>query len=81
MDALLLDPEIVDHQEERVTAEGFKTTILVRHAGPEEGVEERDLDFISDIGLRYLEVTVEWQDGGGNTGYTLKSMRVAYEDE
>jgi len=82
MDALMIEPEIRDHEEERVTAEGFRTHILVTHAGPEQGLPERDdLDLQSDMALRYLQVDVSWQDGGGETTYTLKSMRVAYEEE
>src|SRR6185436_13395960 len=32
MDALLFQPEIADHTEERTTADGFVTHIFVRHA-------------------------------------------------
>lgn len=81
MDALLFQPEITDHTEERTTGEGYRTRIVVRHAGRDEGVERRDLDFQSDVGLRYLEVDVTWQDGAGFKTYTLKSMRVAPETE
>jgi prepilin-type N-terminal cleavage/methylation domain-containing protein len=81
MDALLFQPEIVDHTEERDTADGFRTKILVRHAGAEEGLDEDDLDFASDVSLRYLQVDVTWQDGVGAKIYTLKSMRRAPENE
>jgi general secretion pathway protein I len=81
MDALLFQPDIVDHTEERDTADGFRTKILVRHAGAEEGLDEQDLDFVSDVGLRYLQVDVTWQDGVGSKSYTLKSMRRAPENE
>jgi len=77
MDALLFQPEVTDHTEERTTAEGFRTRILVRHAGPEEGVDRRGIDFEGDYGLRYLQVDVSWQDGAGAKTYTLKSMRIA----
>jgi prepilin-type N-terminal cleavage/methylation domain-containing protein len=79
MDALFFGGEIVDHTEERTTAEGFKTRIVVRPAGPEEGVTDQDLRFQSDISLHYLEVDVAWQDGAGVKTYVLKSMRVAQE--
>ena len=81
MDALLFNPQIADHQEERDTAEGFRTRILVRHAGAEEGLSERDLDFQSEYSLRYLQVDVTWQDGAGAKTYTLKSLRMAPENE
>lgn len=81
MDALLFQPEIVDHTEERDTADGFRTKIIVRHAGRDEGLDERDLDFAEDVSLRYLEVDVTWQDGLGTKTYTLKSMRRAPENE
>jgi prepilin-type N-terminal cleavage/methylation domain-containing protein len=81
MDALLFQPEIVDHEEERVTAEGFRTHILVRHAGKEDGIEERDLEFESDYALRFLQVDVTWQDGIGTKSYTLQSLRMAPENE
>ena len=82
MDALLFQPEITDHTEERTTAEGFRTRILVRHAGPEYGApDHRALDLASDIALRYLQVDVAWQDGAGVKTYTLKSLRVAPEND
>jgi prepilin-type N-terminal cleavage/methylation domain-containing protein len=81
MDALLFQPEIKDHTEERDTADGFRTKILVRHAGAAEGLDERALDFEDDDSLRYLQVDVIWQDGLGTKTYTLKSMRRAPENE
>jgi len=81
MDALLFGGELTDHTEERNTAEGYKTKIVVRHAGADEGIDKRDLDFQSDVSLRYLEVDVTWQDGIGFKTYTLKSMRAAPENE
>ena len=81
MDALLFGGEIADHTEERTTAEGFKTRIVVRHAGADEGIDKKDLDMQSDVSLRYLEVDVTWQDGVGFKTYTLKSMRAAPESE
>jgi len=80
MDALLFQPEITDHAEERTTAEGYRTRILVRHAGREEGIHTRDLDLQSELGLRYLQVDVTWQDGRGFKTYTLKSLRLAPEE-
>jgi len=79
MDALLFQPEIKDHTEERTTAEGFRTQIVVRHAGPDEGVDKKELDFTSDVALRYLEVTV-WPEGGARP-IVFKSLRVAPENE
>ena len=82
MDALLFQPEIVDHSEERTTAEGFQTRVLVRHAGPEDGVEDvGTFDVVPETALRYLQVDVVWQDGAGTKTYTLKSLRVAPENE
>jgi prepilin-type N-terminal cleavage/methylation domain-containing protein len=82
MDALLFQPEIVDHSEERTTAEGFRTRILVRHAGPDEGVDDpATQDNAPETALRYLQVDVDWQDGAGTKTYTLKSLRVAPENE
>jgi prepilin-type N-terminal cleavage/methylation domain-containing protein len=83
MDALLFQPEVKDHEEERDTAEGYHTRILVRRAGPEEGVVEgeKELDFDSEYTLRYLQVDVDWQDATGKKTYTLRSMRMAPEDE
>jgi general secretion pathway protein I len=80
MDALLFDPNIKDHQEERDTAEGFRTRIRVRHAGTDEGLSERALDFQSEYSLRYLQVDVIWRDGTGAKTYTLKSLRMAPEE-
>ena len=81
MDALLAEPEIRDHSEERNTAEGFRTRILVRHAGTDEGLDERTFDLESEYALRYLQVDVTWEDGLGAKTYTLKSLRIAPEEE
>jgi prepilin-type N-terminal cleavage/methylation domain-containing protein len=81
MDALLAEPEITDHSEERNTAEGFRTRILVRHASADEGLDDKTLGFESDYALRYLQVDVSWEDGLGTKTYTLKSLRMAPEHE
>ena len=81
MDALLFQPEVNDHTEERDTAEGFHTRVVVRHAGPDEGVDQKLLDVESDIALRFLEVDVTWQDGGGAKTYSITSLRMAPENE
>ena len=81
MDALLFQPEIRDHSEERHSGEGYRIRILVRHAGPEEGLNKRELDFESEISLRYLQVEVAWEDGTGIKTYTLKSLRAAPEND
>lgn len=83
MDALLFQPEIVDHTEERASAEGYRTVVTIRHAGPEDGVEldNEEMGFASDVSLRYLQVDVSWQDGRGLKTYTLKSLRAAPENE
>jgi len=80
MDALIFEPELRD-QTRRLepTKEGFETQIVVRHAGKEDGVEVRDLDFVSDASLRYLEVTV-WESPNAQP-YVLRSLRAAPEDE
>ncbi len=82
MDALLFQPDVPDQSRDLpATAEGFRAHVLVRHAGPSEGIETSDLDFQPDQTLRYLQVDVVWQDGAGAKTYTLKSMRVAPENE
>jgi prepilin-type N-terminal cleavage/methylation domain-containing protein len=82
MDGLLFQPEITDQDRELpTTAEGFRTHVLVRHAGPDEGVEKRDLDTHNDMALRYLQISVDWQDGSGVKTYTLKSLRWAPEND
>jgi prepilin-type N-terminal cleavage/methylation domain-containing protein len=84
MDALLFERYVADRTEELpVTREGFKTRVLVRHATPEEGGDaaDREFDLGSEIGLRYLEVEVAWSDGGGMKNYTLRSLRMATEED
>ncbi len=81
MDALIAAPEIQDHTESRDSAEGFTTTVQVRHAGADEGLSDKALDFQSDYSLRYLQVDVSWRDGTGAKTYTLKSLRMAPENE
>ena len=82
MDALLFQPEIVHHTEDRTTADGFVTHILVRHAEPVEGAPEMgDADELPEVTLRYLQVDVVWQDGLGQKSYTVTSLRSAPENE
>jgi prepilin-type N-terminal cleavage/methylation domain-containing protein len=81
MDALLFQPDIRDHEETRDTAEGFRTHILVRHAGADEGIDQRTMDVQSEVSLRYLQVDVTWQDGVGAKSYTVKSLRMAPEND
>lgn len=82
MDALLFQPEITDHTEERTTADGFVTHILVRHAQPLEGAPELgDAEELPEVTLRYLQVDVTWQDGIGAKSYTVTSLRAAPENE
>jgi len=81
MDALLFGSEVRNHTEERDTAEGYRAKIVVRDAGPEDGVDfGPDVESNLDLGLRALEVEVAWQDGAGVKTYRLKSMRMAPED-
>ncbi len=82
MDALLFQPEIRDHAEERTTADGFVTHVLVRHAEPLEGAPELDAaDELPEMTLRYLQVDVVWQDGLGEKRYTVTSLRAALEND
>jgi prepilin-type N-terminal cleavage/methylation domain-containing protein len=82
MDALLFQPEIADHTEERTTADGFVTRILVRHALPSEGAPEpEDQDEPPELTLRYVQVDVLWQDGIGEKSYSVSSMRTAPESD
>jgi prepilin-type N-terminal cleavage/methylation domain-containing protein len=82
MDALLFQPEITDHSEERTTADGFATHILVRHAEPSEGAPDpKDLEDTPETTLRYVQVDVQWQDGLGEKSYTVTSLRMAPENE
>lgn len=79
MDELLVRPpeRLRDGEERRETTEdGFRARRLVRAAGPAEGVPSRDLDFQSDLVLRYLEVEVAWQEGPAPRSYLLRSLRI-----
>lgn len=81
MDALLFQSGIENHVEDRDTAEGYKAHIVVRDAGPEDGIDYGpDFESNLDVGLRALEVEVAWQDGRGVKTYRLTSMRMAAED-
>jgi len=81
MDALLFGSEVRNHTEERDTAEGYRARIVVRDAGPEDGVDfGPEFESNLDLGLRALEVEVAWQDGIGVKTYHLKSLRMAAED-
>ena len=77
MDALLFQREIENHTEERTTAEGYRTRILVRDAGPQDGIPETDFEPVLEFAPRVIEVEVAWQDGVGVKTYTLSSMRLA----
>lgn len=81
MDALLFQTEIQNQTQERDTAEGYRARIVVRHAGPEDGVDfGPDFEPTIDLSLRALEVEVAWQDGIGVKTYSLKSLRMAPEE-
>src|SRR5262245_4444118 len=80
MDALIFPPDVRDHAEERTTAEGFRTRILVRRATADEGATSSVLGFTSDVVLKYLEVEVAWEDGSGVKTYVVKSLRMAPND-
>jgi prepilin-type N-terminal cleavage/methylation domain-containing protein len=94
MDSLLAPRTISDTTSEQTTREGFKTRILVRHATPEDapmlqgsaggsddGENGRTFGLETEQSLRYLEVEVTWSDGIGQKTYTLKSLRLASEDD
>ena len=94
MDSLLAPRTISDTPSEQTTREGFKTRILVRHAtaadapmlegsvGSTDGEEgEHQFGLETEQSLRYLEVEVTWSDGVGQKSYTLKSLRLASEEE
>jgi prepilin-type N-terminal cleavage/methylation domain-containing protein len=82
-----------DTTSEETTREGFKTRILVRHAtaadapmlegsvGGSDADDERQFGLESEQSLRYLEVEVTWSDGVGQKTYTLKSLRLATEED
>jgi prepilin-type N-terminal cleavage/methylation domain-containing protein len=93
MDSLLAPRTIADATSEETTREGFKTRILVRHAtaadapmlegsvGGSDDDAERQFGLESEQSLRYLEVEVTWSDGVGQKTYTLKSLRLATEED
>ena len=93
MDSLLAPRTIADTTSEETTREGFRTRILVRHAtaadapmlqgsvGGSDGEDEHQFGLESEQSLRYLEVDVSWSDGTGQKTYTLKSLRLASEEE
>ena len=93
MDSLIAPRTISDITSEETTREGFKTRILVRHATPEDAPmlqgsiggsddsDERTFGLETEQSLRYLEVEVSWSDGTGQKSYTLKSLRLASEED
>jgi prepilin-type N-terminal cleavage/methylation domain-containing protein len=83
IDSLLFQRGVSDLNKEETTKEGFKTHYLVRDATPEEGgetPEQRENDPIGQK-LKYVEVTVTWQDGAGAKDYTLRSLRMSHDDD
>jgi prepilin-type N-terminal cleavage/methylation domain-containing protein len=85
MDALLVAREVKNHTEERTTQEGYRTRVLVRDATVDEGGEDTGDEFglhsISEQKLKYLEVEIAWQDGVGMKTYTLRSLRMAPDED
>jgi len=85
MDALLFQPFVKDQESERWSDEGFRTRLLVRPAGPDDGVEgfgdEEEFDVQDDFELKFLQVEVAWQDGAGMNTYTLRSIRISASDD
>ena len=93
MDSLLAPRTIADTTSEQTTREGFKTRILVRHATPEDApmlegsvggsddADGRTFGLETEQSLRFLEVEVSWSDGTGQKSYTLRSLRLASEED
>ena len=93
LDSLLAPRTIADTTSEETTREGFRTRILVRHAtaadapmldgsvGGSDGDEDRQFGLETEQSLRFLEVEVSWSDGSGQKTYTLRSLRLASEEE
>ena len=93
MDSLLAPRTIADGTSDETTREGFRTKTVVRHAtsedapmlqgsvGGSDGEEERTFGLESEQSLRYLEVEVSWSDASGQKSYTLKTLRMAAEEE
>ena len=93
MDSLLAPRTIADTTSEETTREGFRTRILVRHAtaadapmlegsvGGKDGDDDRQFGLETEQSLRYIEVEVSWSDGSGQKTYTLRSLRLASEEE
>src|SRR5262249_11525359 len=85
MDGLLFQRNIRNHSEERTTREGFRTRVLVRDATAEEGGEKQDEMGVEPNdqtqSLHYVEVEVAWTDGAGVKTITLRSLRLAREEE
>ena len=93
MDSLLAPRTIADTTSEQTTREGFRTRVLVRHAtaadapmlegsvGGKDGDDDRQFGLETEQSLRFLEVEVSWSDGSGQKTYTLRSLRLASEEE
>jgi hypothetical protein len=52
-----------------------------RGSAASDGDDERQFGLESEHSLRYLEVEVSWSDGTGQKSYTLKSLRLASEED
>ena len=93
MDSLLAPRTIADTTSEQTTREGFRTRVLVRHAtaadapmlegsaGGKDGDDDHQFGLETEQSLRYIEVEVSWSDGSGQKTYTLRSLRLASEEE
>ena len=55
--------------------------MLQGSVGGSDGDTERQFGLESEQSLRYLEVEVSWSDGTGQKNYTLRSLRLASEED
>jgi hypothetical protein len=78
MDELMTEIELRDGVEEGEADGGLRWRREVRRATAEEGGPEEDseLEFEPEYALRFLQVTVTWNEGLGEKSYTVQSLRV-----
>ena len=85
---VMVEPDAVEHSTVRLEIDAASLKVTGKGDPPNDVPEiqrvmlsDKVLDFESEYSLRYLQVDVTWQDGAGAKTYSLKSLRMAPENE
>lgn len=76
MDAALTSPELLDEQRHGDIGDGYRWERSIRRAGPEDGVDNTQAAFQSEVRLAVVSVVVSWNEPNGAKSYRIGTMRI-----